>query len=103
MGMLYLPDNAVATRIYNYLVKASVAHPAVVFPREKLIELGIAAGYSKDSIYTGLKNLEEVTDVAFYWDSAERTVFYAVIPMTPEEKLKRIQDELWFESLPDDF
>jgi len=101
MALLFLPDNVIARRIYDWLVKVAEVHPAVVFPREKLIELGVAAGNSRQVVWGALKNLEEVTDVAHYWDSAEKTVFYAVVSMTTEEKLKRIEDELWFEALPD--
>lgn len=101
MGMLFTPDNPLAKRMYDYLEKVWEQKPATVLPREKLIELAKAAGYSRDAAFNALKNLEQVTNVANYWDSTERTVFFAVIPMTAEEKLKRIEDDLWFESLPD--
>lgn len=99
--MLFMPETELAKRFYSYLEKVWEAKPATVIPREKLIELAKAAGYSREAAFAALKNLEQVTNVASYWDSGERTVFWAVIPMTPEEKLKRIEDDLWFESLPD--
>lgn len=87
--------------MYEYLEKVAIAKPATVLPREKLIELSKAVGSSKDAAFNALKNLEQVVNIASYWDSGERTVFFAFIPMTSEEKLKHIEDELWFEALPD--
>lgn len=101
MGILFFPDNPLAMRMYQWLEKQAEARPAVTFPREMLVDLAIKSGSSKEAAWSALKNLEEVTNVAFFWDSADRTVYYAFIPMTPEDKLKRIEDELWFDSLPD--
>lgn len=95
-----MPESELAKRMYEYLEKVWETKPGTVLPREKLIELAKAAGFSREAAFAAMKNLEQVTNVASYWDSAERTVFWAVIPMSAEEKLKRIEDELWFESMP---
>lgn len=98
--MLYAPENLLSKRLYEWLEKASVVSPAMEFPREKLLELVIASGHSREAGFAALKHLEVVVNIASFWDSEKRTVMFSFIPMTPTEKLKHIEDDLWFESLP---
>ena len=98
--MLYLPENPLAQRMYDWLLACDRKEQFVVYPREKLLELAIATGHSKEAGWAALKNLESVCNVCSYWASDERTVFFSVADLSPKEKLKQIEDDLWFESLP---
>ena len=100
MPLLYLPENALAARMYDWLLKAERVKAGIYYPRETLLDLAIKAGFSRDAGFSATKNLEEVTNVANYWDSEERTVYYLVQDLTPEEKLKRIQVEMGFDMMP---
>ena len=64
------------------------------------MELVVAAGISNEAGWTALKNLEQVCNVCSYWDSDKKTVFFAVIDWSSEEKMRSIADQLWFENLP---
>lgn len=100
MPLLYLPENALAIRMYDWLLKAERIKAGIYYPRETLLDLVIKAGYSKDAGFTATKNLEEVANVASYWDTEERTVYYLVEDINSEAKLKRIQVEMEFNMMP---
>ncbi len=97
---LYCPTSPVAKRLYEYLEKVWEAHPHTYVKREQLYLVGAKNGLQRNEIYTALKELERVVNCISYWDSTERTVFYLVAPFTPEEKIKMIDDAVWFEKLP---
>jgi len=99
MPLLYLPENSLATRMYNWLSKAEEITPGVYYPRDALFDLAKKAGFSREVGFTATKNLEEVTNVSYYWDSEERTVYYLVDNISPEEKLERIKVEMEFDML----
>jgi hypothetical protein len=97
---LYAPSGLHTVRLYNYLKKLWEAHPGELVTRDQLLQMMTANRIGRSEAWAALKELERVVDCISFWDSEKRTVFYAVAPMTPEEKLQRIDDAIWFESLP---
>lgn len=96
----YGPELEETKRLYAYLQKVWEKTPCVMVPRDALFEKGILAGLTKNQMWNAVKELERVVDCVSFWDSENKTMVYAVIPLTPEEKIKIIEDAVWFESLP---
>ena len=95
----YAPELPAAIRLYNWLEKVEESTPGIYFSRDDLIERGKTAGYSKNDIWLALKELEKVINCANFWDSEQRQMVFRVVPMTPEEKINKIEAEVWFERL----
>jgi hypothetical protein len=96
---LYAPKSVYAIRLYNYLKKIAEAYPSSFLSREQLMTVATTNQISRNDAWLAIKELEQIVDCISFWDSTKRTVFYYVASMTPEEKLKRIDDAIWFESL----
>lgn len=96
----YAPVSPLAKRLYAYLEKVWAEHPGQLVTRDQLMNVAAKAGVQRNEVWAALKELESVVDCISFWDSTARTVFFCVAPMTPEEKIKRIEDAVWFESLP---
>jgi hypothetical protein len=97
---LYAPSGVNAIRVYNYLKKMWELHPGEMITRDQLLQMMTANRIGRSEAWAALRELERVVDCISFWDSKKRTVFFCVAPMTPEEKLQRIDDAIWFESLP---
>jgi len=97
----YAPSDPLTQRLYNYLQKINPTTDSIkMITREQLYQVGKNVGVSKNDMFLALKKLENIVDCIWYWDSKERTVFFAVVIMSPEEKVQQIEDAIWFESLP---
>lgn len=97
---LYNPSGAVAKRLYDYLEKVYELHPNTYVKREQLYLVGAKYGLKQNEVYNALKELERVVNCISFWDSNERTVFYMVANFSAEDKMRMIDDALWFERLP---
>ena len=97
---LYVPVNPVAKRLYEYLEKVSESYPSTYVKREQIYIVAAKYGIKRDEVYNALKELERVVNCIWFWDSKERTVFYQVAPIPPLDKIKMIEDAVWFEKLP---
>lgn len=97
---LYCPSGVVAKRLYDYLEKVYELHPMTYVKREQLYLIGAKYGLKQNEVYNALKELERVVNCVFYWDSKDRTVYYMVASFSAEEKIKMIEDAVWFERLP---
>ena len=96
---LYGPTGAVAKRLYNFLMKVQETYTDMYVRREQLYAIAAKNNIQRNEVYGALKELERVVNCIFFWDSKEQTVFYLVADWSPEEKIKRIEDAVWFEQL----
>lgn len=97
---VFAPQNPNATRIYNFLKAMSEKSPGMFIKRPDLLVIA-SKGMTRDEAWAALQHLKRVVDCVFVWDSVDRVELICVAPMTTEEKLKAIEDDIWFESLPD--
>lgn len=98
---VYAPVGKLTQRLYSYLQKVWEKKPMTLTTRDQLLLVAKSAGFTKDETWNALRELERVVDCISFWDGNLRTVLFAVAPSTVEEKLKRIDDSIWFEKLPD--
>lgn len=95
----YGPELVVTKRLFAYLENIEAKTPGVYIPKDLLFEKGILAGFSKPDLKAGINELERITNCTAFWDGENKTMVYRVFPMTPEQKIKVIDDAVWFESL----
>lgn len=99
----YEPYSQNGKRLYNWMLeyhrKNYETLGIVFFPREQLINLFEKVGITKTSAIAALREIEMVCGCSAFWDSSEKTMKYCVFEMSPEEKIKMIEDEVWFERL----
>lgn len=73
-------------------------------PKGEILEAALARLYSRDQIFDAMNYLKkafEKNHIAVFWEAKDRTEYWRWCDMTIAEHQARIEDNLWFESLPE--
>lgn len=87
-------------RFYNYIHNVGKKDPLRKIPRSTLFHLATREGYPNPVIWTEIKRMEQERQIINYYEKDLGVVYHFGF-FTKEEIKKQIEDDEWFDSLPD--